>query len=71
MNFPEYKDWAKAILREDADMSNWMHLTLAEGSARALAICEEAKDGSTDSPIMAFYHLEKFIESINKKYPWR
>ena len=69
----DYMDWAKAKLQTDYDPSifDWDHMSLAEMSRRALAICEAAKDGSTDSPINAFYMLEKMCLALKEKYPWR
>lgn len=69
----EYFDWAKGQLdpTRQSSIYDWQGMSLAEMSNRALAICEVAKDGTSDTPILAFECLEKMALAIKEKYPWR
>ena len=69
----QYMEWAKTQLEGDHDPSiyDWQNMPLAEMSERALAICEAAKDGTTEAPINAFYCLEKMALAMKERYPRR
>jgi hypothetical protein len=67
----EYMEWAKAQLEGSPSVYDWQNMPLAEMSERALAICEAAKDGTTEAPINAFYCLEKMALAMKERYPRR
>lgn len=73
-SFPEYEKWAKSKLCsiENPSVYDWQGMTLAESSARALAICKAAREAPDNvSLILTFFELEKFAEHINEKFPPR
>ena len=69
----QYYEWAKEQLDPNRQHSiyDWSQMTLAETADRALAICEMAKDGSSDTPLIAFECLENMAKAIKEKYPYR
>ena len=68
-----YYDWAKGQLspHHKSSVYDWQQMNLAEMAERALAICEMAKDGTSDGPILAFLCLEKMAQAMKEKYPHR
>lgn len=69
----EYYGWAREQLdsSHEASVYDWSNMTIAEMAKRALAICELAKDGTTNSPLAAFACLEKMAQSMKNTYPYR
>lgn len=74
-SFPQYESWAESKIKgsENPSVYDWQGMTLAEASARALAICKSAREGNSSNVglVLAFFELEKFAEYINEKFPPR
>lgn len=66
----EYYDWARGQLDSNHKPSvyDWSNMNMDEMAKRALAICTLAKDGTSDTPLVAFECLEKMAQAINERY---